>query len=233
METFLSIAPNQLKNIYNSLITSKIKEKKNIILEPIQAMIQLALISFCPVGTKITIQNNILSFQQPTVIQPISRWYNYDRKDDIYHLFQVIKRFIKWHLNNMKFEKKFYETLVEQSIIGIDVIMKTYQDTEMLTIIPVLQMYKDLLTNSDKKQDEQIETKTAKIAQLNRNIDEVFINISSIYDKNTINIVHNVMLLLKNEKNPTEINNLISGLNIILTNINVKIKSWINDNLLV
>ena len=60
MNTILNFAPTQLKNIYNNFIQSKIKGKQNIILEPLQVMVQLALLSFCPIGTKITINNNIL-----------------------------------------------------------------------------------------------------------------------------------------------------------------------------
>ena len=154
MNTILNFAPTQLKNIYNNFIQSKIKGKQNIILEPLQVMVQLALLSFCPIGTKITINNNILSLQTPTITQPINRWFNYDKKDDIYHLFQVIKRFIKWYnngpnANNGIINNIFYSILVEQSKKGLDNLIKTYQNCEMLTIIPVLNMYKELLNTCD------------------------------------------------------------------------------------
>jgi hypothetical protein len=75
----------------------KQKDKIDMILEPLQAMIQLSLLSVCPIGTKITIQENILYIQHPSIIQPISRWYKSDKKDDLLFLFQVIRRFIKWY----------------------------------------------------------------------------------------------------------------------------------------
>lgn len=101
MSNLLGINSSQLKSIYNTLyINNKQKDKLDMILEPLQAMIQLSLLSVSPIGTKLTIQENILYLQHPSFIQPFSRWYNADKKDDLYYLFQVIRRFIKWYNPN-------------------------------------------------------------------------------------------------------------------------------------
>jgi len=42
------------------------KERLDMILEPLQVMIQLAILGFCPRGTKISINENILTLQRPT-----------------------------------------------------------------------------------------------------------------------------------------------------------------------
>jgi hypothetical protein len=239
MNTILNFAPTQLKNIYNNFIQSKIKGKQNIILEPLQVMVQLALLSFCPIGTKITINNNILSLQTPTITQPINRWFNYDKKDDIYHLFQVIKRFIKWYnngpnANNGIINNIFYSILVEQSKKGLDNLIKTYQNCEMLTIIPVLNMYKELLNTCDiNKVHLEEKAETIELSEINKNIDQIFFNISTIYTKEIIDVIFYILQLLKTETNIHIINNYIDGLNIILENINYKITLWINDNLII
>jgi hypothetical protein len=235
MNTLLSLAPTQLKNIYNNFIQTKIKGKQNIILEPLQVMVQLALLSFCPIGTKITINNNILSLQPPTIAQPINRWFNYDKKDDIYHLFQVIKRFIKWYDNtNYIINNMFYNILVEQSKKGLDNLIKTYQNCEMLTIIPVLNMYKDLLNTCDvNKVHPEEKTDIIEISEINKNIDQIFFNISTIYTKEIIDVIFHILQLLKKETNLSIVENYIDGLNMILLNINNKITTWINDNLII
>jgi hypothetical protein len=235
MNTLLSLAPTQLKNIYNNFIQTKIKGKQNIILEPLQVMVQLALLSFCPIGTKITINNNILSLQPPTIAQPINRWFNYDKKDDIYHLFQVIKRFIKWYDNtNHIINNMFYNILVEQSKKGLDNLIKTYQNCEMLTIIPVLNMYKDLLNTCDvNKVHPEEKTDIIEISEINKNIDQIFFNISTIYTKEIIDVIFHILQLLKKETNLSIVENYIDGLNMILLNINNKITTWINDNLII
>ena len=66
------------------ILSNRQKDKIDMILEPLQAMIQLALLSICPIGTKLRIQENILYLQTPTITQSISRWYNSDKKDDLY-----------------------------------------------------------------------------------------------------------------------------------------------------
>jgi hypothetical protein len=233
MNTIINLAPLQLRNMYNNFIQGKLKGKQNIVLEPLQVMIQLSLLSFCPIGTKITIHNNILSLQPPTIIQPINRWFNYDKKDDIYHLFQVIKRFIKWHQGKTDIiNNTFYLMLVDLAKKGLDNIIKTYQNCDMLTIIPVLQMYKDLLNTADvNKVHAEEKCITPELNEINNSIDQIFYNISSIYSKELLNVVFSSLELLKIETNTTTIDNYLDGINMILLNINIKITSWINKNL--
>ena len=68
-----------------------IKEKSDMILEPLQVMIQLALLSHSPIGTKLSISDNLLHVQEPNWSQGMLRWYMNDNKDDLYYLFQAIR----------------------------------------------------------------------------------------------------------------------------------------------
>ena len=56
-------------------------------MDPLQVMVQLALLAYCPVGTKVSVSDNILQLQFPTMLQGVWRWYNHDGKDDLYYLF--------------------------------------------------------------------------------------------------------------------------------------------------
>ena len=58
--------------LYNTFKNTK-KERFAIILEPLQAILQLALLSFAPIDTKLTIHNNILYMQTPGWNQPVIR----------------------------------------------------------------------------------------------------------------------------------------------------------------
>ena len=60
-------------HLYNFIKGERKKERFDIILEPLQAVTQLALISFCPKGSKLTISNNLLSIQEPTWFQGLLR----------------------------------------------------------------------------------------------------------------------------------------------------------------
>ena len=55
MEYFLKYISTFIKNDK--------KERFDMILEPLQSIIQLALISYCPIGSKLSIVNNILQIQ--------------------------------------------------------------------------------------------------------------------------------------------------------------------------
>ena len=50
------------------------REKMDMVLEPMQVMIQLALLSYSPIGSKISVSNNILTIQKPSYVQGVTRW---------------------------------------------------------------------------------------------------------------------------------------------------------------
>jgi hypothetical protein len=129
MSSLLQLQPVQsLQMLYSALSVSKNRDKTDMILEPLQAMIQLALLSTCPIGTKLQIQENILYVQPPTLIQPVSRWYHSDKKDDLYFLYSVIKRFIKWYhpVSNKKspITQEMYQLISAMSVEGLQHLFK-------------------------------------------------------------------------------------------------------------
>lgn len=234
MSSLLQIQPAQsLQFLYNAFINNRPKDKIDMILEPLQAMVQIALLSMAPIGTKLQIQENILYIQTPTFLQPVSRWYHSDKKDDLYFLYSVIKRFIKWY--NPVINKKsplvpeLYQLITTMSIEGLNHLFKTYSSSDSNTVIHVIQMYKNLLEyNNDKIMTEEyiLDVEKNKI-----NIDEVFENIISIYEPNLLNVIYNTLLLIKNETDSIIQHNIIDGLTMILYKNNQQIKEWIKLNL--
>lgn len=230
MSSLFSIQSYQLKSIYHSLSVTKIKDKLDMILEPLQSMIQIAILSVSPVGTKLCIYENILYIQNPSFIQPISRWYNADKKDDLYFLFQVIKRFVKWY--NPKVSKKtpvtpeLYNLIIEMSLAGLDNLLKTYDSNQNNAFLQVIYMYKNLLESTelldlDKHCDKSI------------NIDELFESITSLYSNELINIIYYTLLTIKQEDDIVTINNLINGLSLMMDKNNRQIQTWIKQNLII
>lgn len=124
------------------------KERFDIILEPMQAMTQIALISFCPKGSKLSITNNLLYIQTPTWIQGLTRSYNHDRRDDLFFLFNAIVRFNKFYSymkNKTGEENKLYELILKLSKKGIDSILQTYASSDQPSLLHTLQMYRTML----------------------------------------------------------------------------------------
>jgi hypothetical protein len=125
-------------------------------------------LSFTPIGTKLTIHNNILYIQPPNYSQSIVRWYNNDTQEDLFYLFNIFYRFKKFYyflcgrdggndvasvavkdceyLASSKIvNKKLYELLIELAKNGIGNLIRTYGQTDKIHILHTLQMYKNIL----------------------------------------------------------------------------------------
>jgi hypothetical protein len=183
------------------------------------------------IGTKLTIQENILYTQVPNIIQPISRWYNADKKDDLYFLFQVIKRYIKWynpHINKKSIiTKELYNLITTMSIDGLNNLLKTYNSSDSNTVIQVINMYKNLLEKPQEENNDKNEEQNNEMIC----IDEVFINIIKLYEPTILSIIYNVLSLIKKEEDINICNDYIKGLNLLFTKNNKMIKEWIKVNL--
>ena len=135
------------KNIVEMLRT-KDKERSDLILEPMQVMVQLTLLAHSPIGTKISVSNNILSIQPPTWTQGTIRWWNNDNKDDLYYLFHAIRRYYKWYKSQ---DDKVYKYILKWAVKGLDKLSETYNKADKNNIRHTLALYKNVL---DLKADE-------------------------------------------------------------------------------
>jgi hypothetical protein len=236
----------QISNIWK-LFTSNTrkKEKLDYILEPLQAMTQLCFLAFCPIGSKLTIHDNLLMIQQPGMAQGLIRYFNEDTKDDLYYLFNVFRRFLTYykHLEEQKNTQynKLYEIIIELATKGLDKLIQTYTDSNKISVLHTLQMYKIMLQKRDFFDNENINNQPSmgsttqpiairsKLYNDGTNIDNIFCNIVNIYGREEYAITLNILLLSK--KNPSNIENYICSCNCIMKPNNDKIKKWINDNI--
>jgi hypothetical protein len=214
------------------MLSTKKKERFEIILEPLQAILQLSLLSFCPIGTKLTIQSNLLYVQPPSWHQGIMRRYNNDTQADVFFLFNVIRRFNKFyaHLKTSKVteELKLYKLLKELGKKGIDNLIQTYSQANNPALLHTLQMYKKMMDENEGEGPEKIDS-NMPLNENQAHIDDVFVKIISIYDKHEIKLIYHSLYLMKN--NSHEYLCHINGLNIILEPRYNAIKKWISDNI--
>jgi hypothetical protein len=199
------------------------KEQADLILEPLQVMINLAVLGFCPIGTKININNNMLYLHQPTFTQGLWRWWEGDSKDDLYYLFHAIRRYYKWYKNE---DNKIYNYILDLAKTGIKNLIKTYQKADKKSILHTLSLYNNILDLDTpdlfKTDGEDTESIT---------IDNVFKNVTALYDKKTLVIVFKLLQLMTECDNEIYITQYISGLNSILKPTNRNIRNWIQSNL--
>ena len=199
---------------------SHVKEKSDMILEPLQVMIQLALLNYCPVGTKLSISENILHLQLPSWTQGVTRWYMKDNKDDLYYLFQAIRRYYLWYKPD---SCVIYEKILETAIKGIHKLIKTYENTDKISIRHTLTLYTNILSLESPELFKETTEDTI-------NLDSVFENITKLYNKKILSIVYNSLLIL-DKSGENEIQHVSSGLQEILKPQHFKIKTWIRENL--
>lgn len=223
--------PQNIKIIANSLSNHK-KERFDTILDPLQCIIQLALLSFCPIGTKISIENNILSIQQPCYSQGLVRWYKNDNKDDLFYLFYSCKRFPSYYnsLKNITYKKQsLYDVLIKYAISGLDNLSETYCKADNPALLHTFEIYKTLIQNSSNSAND-VQTGTQTPNHANSEIENVFIKIRNVYDNSLLNAILHILLLIVNDTQNYNI--YISSLYKLLTPTHEKITVWIHNNVL-
>jgi len=198
------------------------KEETEMILEPLQVLVQLSLLSFSPTGTKLSISNNELYLQRPYWLQGVLRYYNQDNKDDLYYLYHSIRRFFQWYIvkNNT-----FYNYLLKKASDGLAKLIETYSNLNKKNITHTLSVYKNVL-------DVQNPELFKDLNNSSKSIDDVFSGIVDIYSDEIISFLANVFELLEKETDNAVLDNHIQGINLILKSTNNKIKKWISDNLI-
>jgi hypothetical protein len=203
------------------IIKSQPKEKVDMILEPLQVLTQLAVLSYLPVGTKISISNNILYLQQPTLFQGVLRWYQKDNKDDLYYLFHAIRRYYKWYKPK---DDEVFKKVLDLAIKGIQKLIETYNKVGITTITHTLSLYKNILEqdSDDLFKDEN---------QHSISVDDVFETITDIYDRKLLVIIYSIFEIMAKEDNEKNIQMYVEGLNKILEPTQIAIRKWIIENL--
>ena len=221
-------------HLYNFIKVERKKERFDIILEPLQAVTQLALISFCPKGSKLTISNNLLSIQEPTWFQGLLRSYNHDGKEDLFFLFNAIIRFNKFYIFMKRESDEFcdlFDLLIQLSKRGIDKLLQTYSTTEQPALLHTLQLYRVLLDKPNLLTDHE-ETEINRRHGLNttsNSMDDIFINICKIYSSHEYIILYQSLILL--EKNTEHYDIYLQGINTMFSPSYNKIQKWISDNI--
>ena len=210
--------------LYHFLKKEKKKERFDIILEPLQAITQLALLSFCQKGSKLSIANNLLVIQQPGWGQGIWRSYNHDGKEDLFFLFNAIVRFNHFYAFLQKEPDDYcdlFDLLILLSKRGIDKLLQTYANVDQPALLHTLQLYRTLLDKPTLFHEPE-GTGASKI-------DNVFIGIRDLYVSHEYIILYQTLLLL--EKNPDKSETYIQGLTILLSPVYEKIQKWIVENI--
>lgn len=102
----------------------KSKKEKNIIIDPLSCMIKLSILGFYPEGTKISVTDNQISFNEPSFYQGTIRYFKGDGREDLHNLYNAIQKCIEWYWDKDDRDIIF---LFRTAIEGLKKLKKTYQ----------------------------------------------------------------------------------------------------------
>lgn len=156
---------------------------KYMILEPMCSILRMVLYIYQSKGTKISISNNSITYNEPSLIQGIIRNFNGDKKDDLHNLYHPFLKSFQWYEKNNKIYKYFYE----QCVIGLKLLVNVYDNNSIIhhTLTHYIQLFTDILNNNPINTYDQLKESPL----LN--------DLENIWNKNELEIIYNLLLLIK------------------------------------
>ena len=217
-------------NLISYLWTSKNKNLGTL-LDPINTAVCISLLNFYPDGTKISIQNNEITFQEPGTTQSISRWGKGDKFEDLHNLINPIKKLLeKKKMNIWGKENVNFKYLCNSMLLGLTKLSETYKNNQIAH--HTLEFYKSLIT-------ENLENKSHFLEKIKTDEDKNFDIYQQFFEQWNADQINVMVVLLENISSEKKIDIkasyksalmiIINGHNEIIKNIINKIQSGIVD----
>lgn len=105
-----------LSGFHNSI------SQKNLILEPLCCILKIILLQFKEKGTKISVIDNSIQFNEPSFTQGIIRSFYGDCREDLHNLYHPLIKSLDWYPIS---EYKLFYTECEK---GLNIIKELYDD---------------------------------------------------------------------------------------------------------
>ena len=190
-------------------------EKKVLIIDPFCCMVRLAMMSFMPSGTKISIIDNSIQFNKPTVLQGTIRWTQGDNRDDLHNIYKPILKSLVWYSVSDETIKQIFRL----SCNGLTNLSKAYSDNS--SISHSLLFYKT-------KIEEALENGNVEHKEEKENI--IYNSLKKLWNTNEIDMIRNMLMELKEnqEKGDEEnVTSFLTALNCILETKERKVQQLI------
>lgn len=133
--------------IINLLSSYNFEKKRNIILEPMCSIMRMILLNYKIEGTKISIYNNSISYNEPNYYQGIIRNYNGDTREDLHNLYNPFMKAFEWYSVEEERNIYFY-TLCKN---GLNKLINSYDKDSIIshTLKHYSKMFNDILSQKD------------------------------------------------------------------------------------
>jgi len=214
---------SEINNSLKDFLVSFFETKRDSILDPLTCIIRLGILEFKPIGTKISLNNNKIKYNDPSVIQGALRWSNGDNREDLHNLFNPLKKAVLWY----DVKNSEIKNLIDYSIRGLEKLQSSYNKNSVIS--HSMQYYIDYLKNSinQKKNDNSEEEEENSISK----------QLRELWNDREITIVNNIILQLEenrtknNDEFHLEQESLIKTLETILTRKEQKVSNILFENI--
>ena len=187
---------------------------KHSIIDPLTCMIRLAILSFKPIGTKISIVDNRIKYNDPSVLQGPIRWTQGDNRDDLHNLYGPITKAIEWYDVSCPKIKHIFQL----GSLGISILMESY--TNNSTVNHSLEYYKTIIdySISGNKTDVEFDEEN-----------KIYKELKNLWNTNEITIINDILNEIKN-KETDETECLIKAIDSIIYIKEKRVKGIIDKN---
>ena len=224
-----TIIQNESLQFMKQNIGKQKKDRFTFILEPLQVMVIFVFLSKMPIGTKISIHDNIMYLQETAVFQGMIRWFNNDNKDDLYALYQVFQRYHYFYIDHHDVYPELFKIIKQYAKLGIDNLIETYKKTEKHSLLHSLHICKLLLQKPDLLNTLNEHSEDVELEPI-QEVDIVFKKVIELYDDNYLNLLCYILKqLILGKGEPTDI---LKSYMSISKNYFENITQWIHKNVI-
>ena len=145
------ISPTFLASIIASYTGDK---QNNVLLEPLTCILRIILLKYKENGTKVSIHNNSINYNEPYYYQGIVRTMNGDNRNDLHNLYNPFIKSFEWYPISNEYYKYFYEKCYE----GISILLNSYDKGSIIhhTLVHYKKMFTDILSEKEIEYDKEL-----------------------------------------------------------------------------
>lgn len=200
--------------IINLLSSYNSEKKRNIILEPMSSIMRIILLNYKVEGTKISIYNNSISYNEPSYYQGIIRNYNGDTREDLHNLYNPFMKSFEWYSPEEERNKYFY-TLCKD---GLNKLINSYDKDSIIshTLKHYSKIFDDILSQKEIEKVEELKESPL--------LDEF----KSIWKNDELDIIFRILKFINICEKTDEKNNYIKIIEDIVNLKEKQIEQYIN-----
>lgn len=165
--------------LYNNMITyyQNKNTQKNLILEPLCCILKLILLQFKEKGTKISVSDNSITFNEPSYGQGLVRSLYGDCREDLHNIYHPLLKAVEWY------PIREFIIYYEECKKGLQLLLQVYDDNT--TIHHTISHYISIIEGKNDKE----------VSETNPIID----NLKDFWKTEEINVINELLnLILKN-----------------------------------